>query len=155
MKCEFAATGESDARGRHGYQCAQCGRVAFSKYADSRLISATCRSIAPVARLIGPGTELKQLLVSLGITEATGCGCAGHVRQMNTWGVEGCREHFAEIRQWLIESAAKTSWLDKARAAGNALAAGVWIDPLDVAGSLVRIAIERASCPDPSSSSPS
>jgi hypothetical protein len=63
---------------------------------------------------------------------------------MDALGPAGCREHFDEIKAWLNDAAAKASWLDKLRAAGNALAAGLMIDPLDVAGSLVRIAIERA-----------
>jgi hypothetical protein len=66
------------------------------------------------------------------------------MNQMDRWGVAGCREHFDEIRGWLIEAQAQASWFDKIRATGNAVAGGIPIDPLDVAGSLVRLAIERA-----------
>lgn len=63
---------------------------------------------------------------------------------MDAWGPDGCREHFDEIKAWLNEAAAKASWTDKVKAAAVAITTGISIDPLDVAGSLVRIAIERA-----------
>lgn len=63
---------------------------------------------------------------------------------MDHWGIAGCREHFAEIREWLNEAAAKANWLDKVKAAASAVVAGIFIDPLDAAGSLVRLAIARA-----------
>jgi hypothetical protein len=96
----------------------------------------------------GPGTALKRLLSELGVTDFAGCGCDGKAKQMNDWGVTGCREHFAEIRTWLIEAQAKASWFDKARAGINAALIGLPIDPTDVAGSLVRLAIERAEKTD-------
>lgn len=92
----------------------------------------------------GPGTELQRLLKQLGLSEFTGCGCESKARQMNRWGVDGCREYFDEIRGWLSEAAEKASWADKIRAAGKAVACKVVIDPRDPPGSLVRIAIARA-----------
>lgn len=92
----------------------------------------------------GPGTELKNLLAELGITGPQGCGCESKAQRMNRWGVEGCRERFDEIREWLVASRGKATWLETLRAAAAVVTSGLAIDPLDVEGSLVRIAIERA-----------
>lgn len=106
---------------------------------------ADTRKRLPPAPAHGPGTELKQLLAELGITGVQGCGCDSKVATMNRWGVEGCRERFGEIRQWLVNSRGKASWAEAIRAAVAVVASGIEVDPFDVEGSLVRIAIERAS----------
>lgn len=101
----------------------------------------------------GPGTQLKNLLAELGIKDFAGCGCASKMRRMNRWGVEKCREKFATIRGWLVEAQAKAGWQTTITAAAKAATSGLamQIDPLDIPGSLVRIAIERAesaeTCP--------
>jgi len=92
----------------------------------------------------GPGTELKKLFGSLGVKEYAGCNCERTRKQMDLWGVVGCREHFSLIREWLVEAQAKAGWFDKILAMGNAVASGIVIDPLDIAGSLIRLAIARA-----------
>lgn len=98
-------------------------------------------------KVSGPGTQLKQLLSELGITNFAGCGCEDKVSQMNRWGVEGCRENFATIRGWIVEAQEKANWMTTIAAAVRAAATGIalQIDTADVAGSLVRIAIERGS----------
>lgn len=92
-----------------------------------------------------PGTELKKLLAMLGFTAKSGCKCNSKARQMDTWGVAGCRAHEDEIVAWLREEQKKAGWLEKAgavrRAAANAM---TFLNPLDPAGSLVREAIRRA-----------
>lgn len=100
------------------------------------------------------GTELKRLLRELGITDFAGCGCNEHVAQMNAWGIDGCREHFETIRGWIQEAQAKASWATTITATIRAATSGIalQIDPADVAGSLVRLAIERS---EPTSLSPS
>lgn len=57
----------------------------------------------------GPGAELKSLLASLGIRTTNGCKCNVRARQMDLWGVVGCREHFDEIAKWLCEAAEETT----------------------------------------------
>jgi hypothetical protein len=95
----------------------------------------------------GPGTELKKLLAELGITNFAGCGCGNKMRQMNRWGVEGCRENFATIRGWIAEAQAKAGWLATITAATRAATTGLALrtNPRDIPGSLVHLAIERAA----------
>lgn len=95
----------------------------------------------------GPGSKLKELLAELGIKNFAGCGCASRMRQMNRWGVVGCRENFAAIRGWIAEAQAKAGWSATLTAATRATTSGLalQIDPLDIPGSLVRIAINRAA----------
>ena len=38
------------------------------------------------------------------------CGCENWISRMNGWGVSGCREHFAEIVDHLMEKAAERNW---------------------------------------------
>ncbi len=42
-----------------------------------------------------------------------GCNCAGRIKQMNAWGVEGCRTNIDTIVGWLQEEAKKHHWLTK------------------------------------------
>lgn len=105
-------------------------------------------SLARVKRtqIGGPGDQLKSLLAELGITNFAGCNCNSKASQMNTWGVNGCRENFNTIREWIGEAMKKASWSTQITAVMHAATTGIalQIDPTDVAGSLVRIAIERA-----------
>jgi hypothetical protein len=39
-----------------------------------------------------------------------GCGCKDKISQMNTWGVEGCRNHLDEIVGWLMSKAKEDKW---------------------------------------------
>jgi hypothetical protein len=93
----------------------------------------------------GPGTELTALLAELGITDFRGCGCASKARQMDRWGVAGCRQHFGTIRGWLVEAMQKASWTSKLSAALLAAKTGLAlsIDPTDIPGSLAELAIAR------------
>lgn len=92
----------------------------------------------------GPGTELTKLLKELGI-RADGCGgCHDMAAKMDRWGPDGCREHRAEIVEHLREKAAKRKWTEKLTAAANAAAMGLWLNPLDLYGSLADEAIRRA-----------
>jgi hypothetical protein len=129
--------------GKRRLYCAKCGLVSSFTNAAVEKYFHHCDPNRQ-RRSDGPGTELKRLLASLGVTECTGCGCSDRAIQMNRWGVDGCRERFETIRAWLIEAQVKTSWFDKIRAGVNAARIGLPIDLADIAGSLVRIAIERA-----------
>jgi hypothetical protein len=93
---------------------------------------------APARSAGRPGSELASLLHRLGFPT---CGqCQQMARQMDSWGVSGCRQHLAEIHDWLQAQAARTGLLARAAAGVQALAAGL---PLTVAG-LVAEAIRRA-----------
>lgn len=102
----------------------------------------------------GPGTELKKLLLSLGIASDDTCWCNKRAALMNEWGIAECRERRSEIASWLREKAEERSWVDKLQAARLAITTGIAlsINPLDLYGSLVDIAIERARMADPNTS---
>lgn len=93
----------------------------------------------------GPGTELKGLLSELGLTTTSGCGCDDKARQMDAWGIDGCRERRAEIIAWLRDAKSQvgSSW-DIIAAVGRAVVRMLPISPLDPYGSLVDEAIRRA-----------
>jgi hypothetical protein len=93
----------------------------------------------------GPGTELKAILATLGIAP-DGCACNARARRMDAGGVEWCRTHRDEIAGWLRDEAGKRGWGDVFAAGARAVLSGLAfrIDPADVYGSLVSLAIERA-----------
>lgn len=113
--------------------------------AKCKVIQSNWQQLA-TAQANGPGTQLKKLLTELGIKSFIGCGCEQKMWQMNIWGIEGCRQRANTIRGWIAEAQSKTGWLATITAATNAATSGLalQIDPLDIPGSLVRLAIERA-----------
>lgn len=92
----------------------------------------------------GPGTELKALLKSLGLTPLEGCKCNKRARQMDQWGVAGCREHREEILTWLRKEQKKRNWMEKLVAGVAAVKQGLILNPLDPAAGLLDEAIKRA-----------
>lgn len=92
----------------------------------------------------GPGSELRDLLVELGITMKTSCKCTSREMQMNVWGVDGCLAHLAEIAEWLREAAADVTWGSTFAAAWNAARKGIVISVVDPYSSIAMLAIERA-----------
>ena len=94
----------------------------------------------------GPGSELKVLLLLLGITEKTGCDCNAKSAQMDAWGVAGCRVHRDEIVAWMRDGAKRWGWAARLKAGAHAVTSGLasqinWLDPFP---DLVDLAIERA-----------
>lgn len=97
----------------------------------------------------GPGTELKLIFESLGITASKcGGGCEKMIGRMNRWGVDGCRlpENYAAIIKHLRDGKSKFGTRDKIvaamRAGMNGLAWKIdWSDPFP---GLVDEAIRRA-----------
>lgn len=94
----------------------------------------------------GPGCHAKRILASLRIQPLPGCDCEGYARQMDEWGVDGCRQHFDEIVAHFREYAALYGWTAKFQAAALAAATGLafklnWLDPLP---DIIREAIRRA-----------
>jgi len=82
----------------------------------------------------GPGTELKEILASLGISPAGNCGCNAKAVDMDKLGNDGCEENLEQIAQWLRDGAPNWGWKDKIKAAANAFATGLafkldWTDP--------------------------
>lgn len=55
----------------------------------------------------GPGTELKKLLKTIGITANPGCSCNARAAQMDVWGADECERRIPEIVEWLGEEARK------------------------------------------------
>ena len=74
----------------------------------------------------GPGTELKKLLASWGITDSPSCPCNARAAEMDRNGVAWCREHRAEIIGWLQEGAAAWGWA--AKLAAKAMPIGRLVD---------------------------
>ncbi len=72
----------------------------------------------------GPGTQLKQILRSLGMPSEWCESCTQRAATMDRWGVAGCIVHRAEIRGWLVEQQAAASRSTKLAAAWNALRNG-------------------------------
>lgn len=82
----------------------------------------------------GPGTELKNMLDSIGVIEKPACDCTGKRNQMDRWGVDGCRANLPLILQWMREGSTRWGWAEKLAAAANAVATGLafqinWLDP--------------------------
>ena len=55
----------------------------------------------------GPGTELKKLLASVGITATPNCSCNARALEMDRNGVEWCESNIDPIVGWLREEAEK------------------------------------------------
>jgi hypothetical protein len=55
----------------------------------------------------GPGTELKKLLATVGITASPTCSCNARAAEMNARGVDWCKANIDTIVGWLREEAAK------------------------------------------------
>lgn len=94
----------------------------------------------------GPGTELTDILSSIGVTSLPGCDCKPKAEQMDRWGVQGCRENFSTIVGWMREGAPRWKWVDKLKAAANAAKTGLafqvnWTDPFP---GIIEQAINRA-----------
>lgn len=55
----------------------------------------------------GPGTELKALLKSIGITASENCSCNAKAIKMDQWGCDKCEQEIDTIVVWLKEEAKK------------------------------------------------
>lgn len=53
----------------------------------------------------GPGTELKKLLKTIGITATPTCSCNARAAQMDEWGPDVCEQKIPEIVDWLAGEA--------------------------------------------------
>jgi hypothetical protein len=76
----------------------------------------------------GPGTELKALLKTIGITAKPNCSCNKRAKVMDEKGCDWCEENIDEIDGWLAEESKKRK-----------------LPYLSLAGkTLIRMAIRRA-----------
>jgi hypothetical protein len=95
----------------------------------------------------GPGTEIETINREyFGIEPNEACDCKGKVRQMNAWGVAGCRQNYWTIVGWMKDNAKHYGWADKIGAMAGAVTAGIafrikWTDPWP---GIVTEAINRA-----------
>lgn len=106
----------------------------------------------------GPGTELKALLASWGLTskDFDGCGCDDAAREMDRLGSVGVREAKAKFIAMLAENAKRLNWKGKLSIASklgaqwvtDAVAQRPWFNPLDPYGSLIDEAVRRAEAKD-------
>ena len=102
-------------------------------------------STPPTQNQEGPGTELKKILESLGITGSVGCDCNAKMNQMNAWGVKGCIEHRGEIIEWLRQQRDKRGWGDTLIAGVKSVLQGLWFNPIDPISDLIDLAITRTT----------
>lgn len=130
---------ESNNEGKHLLCCERC-------YHQSSWTKSPPEKYFHQCPIGGPGTELKKILRELGITSRLGCGCGQMISKMNAWGVVGCIQHFEELRKHLVVAQAKLSWSESMTTTLFGLMKGfvVRVNPLDVPGSLLRLAISRA-----------
>lgn len=94
----------------------------------------------------GPGTELKEIITSLGVEKKQNCGCDGLLNEMNMHGVAGCRKNFWRLVGTLKDNAEGYGW-------GSFMQAGFWavwtglawsVNPLDPFPGMITEAIRRA-----------
>lgn len=142
MNCELRYIRQT-ADGKHLLRCANCPREILAS--KLRQYQATC-GIASDAPKDGPGTELAGIIKQLKQKPKSGCGCGPLRREMNTLGIDGCKQERERLAGKLQENAAKYGLADKARAALAAAASGLalqinWLDPCP---GLIDEAIRRA-----------
>lgn len=58
----------------------------------------------------GPGTELKAMLESVGIVAPPSCDCNAFMKQMDEWGIDGCRANFDAIVERLRQKSDDWGW---------------------------------------------
>jgi hypothetical protein len=82
------------------------------------------------------GTKLAEIIAEVGIQQPQGCSCRTMQGAMDSWGIDGCRQHRREILTHLAEASDNASWLDFARMASRGIFS---------CGQLLDEAIRRAS----------
>lgn len=95
----------------------------------------------------GPGTELTEILRTLGIVAPPGCDCKKNAEWMDSLGSEGCLRVFDEVIKKLKEGQKRWGWAAHLAAGALAMKTGLafhisWLDPLP---DIVREAIRRAA----------
>ena len=85
------------------------GLIEFTQEAFDSLVvkysPGTTRSATTETR--GPGTELKKLLSTVGITATPNCSCNARAADMDARGCDWCEENIDTVVGWLREEATK------------------------------------------------
>jgi hypothetical protein len=138
-QCEFHQVGVKGSRIE--VHCHKCGTTML---VGALPVRAACRYRE--LKIPGVGDHLADVVRIFEIARKEGCGCDEMIAQMNAWGIDGCREHRAEIVEHLQKNYKRLTWAEVAAAARSAIAAGLVrkLKPRDVCGSLVDLAITRA-----------
>ena len=94
----------------------------------------------------GPGDCLREIISQLGLGTAWCEGCVGRAKQMNVWGVDGCRKNFDTIVGWMNEQYRGVTWGQWSLAATKALSSGLIfsLNLLDPCRSIVEEALRRS-----------
>lgn len=141
----------------------QHGLIVYSRYKeDEDLLATTVIQPAPPLESLrgkdggplkseplvmeGPGTELKEILASIGVNPHPDCGCNGKMMEMNRLGDDGCDEKADEIAAFLHQNAGRWSWTEKVQIAARAVKSGLAfkLNPANPYISLVREAVKRS-----------
>jgi len=148
MRCDWQERGPRDANGITDLYCARpgCGRVIRQTKHLPDEINGNDSCLADRRKQPLPGTELSSLIKLLGLRRKEGCDCCAMIAKMDRWGIDGCREHRAEIVAHLNKAYHGLTWAEVAAATAGVVITGLaWkIDRHDIAGSLLDLAIERA-----------
>jgi hypothetical protein len=110
MICNIDATGVcakcKRPERRKGFARMCCGSPGCS--ADTILAKFSEENYAAMtAHAHGPGTELKKLLATVGITASSTCSCNARAAEMNARGVDWCEANINIIVGWLRQEATK------------------------------------------------
>ncbi|MGH8743584.1 MAG: hypothetical protein ACREUY_04820 [Burkholderiales bacterium] len=131
------------------FTCA-CGRKAatpseLERYSETG--NSIKRNKLPPAPKEGVGTELTALLAMLGSKAVSSCQCKARAKALNRRGIEWCKANREKIVAWLQEAYDNLAFTEIFQAATIAAFSGLALDinPLDICGSLVDIAIARAT----------
>jgi hypothetical protein len=138
-QCEFRQVAVKGSRIE--VHCHKCGTTML---VGALPVRAACRYRE--LKIPGVGDHLADVVRIFEIARKEGCGCDEMIAQMNVWGVDGCRAHRAEIIEQLDRNYHKLTWAEVLAATGSAVASGLALklNPRDVCGSLVDLAITRA-----------
>lgn len=90
------------------------------------------------------GTHLRQMLLTLGVTDRPGCGCKGFAAEMDRLGPATVRADAARYVGILRANAKTLGWAEYARIVSRAIRAGLFLNPLDPYTGLVLEACRRA-----------
>lgn len=127
VMCEWSRSGNA-------WSCGKCGTTIIARDGDETPVSLCPRAAkdagvdySDAGRLLpsvgesqgsisqarisrateGPGTELKNILSSIGITASGNCSCNSRASLMNVWGEDVCEARADEIIEWLRHEASQ------------------------------------------------
>lgn len=109
--CIFEASQTFGDSGMTVYRCRYCGAGIATATSPPTSKKCPVRKRPEVARSVpssGPGTELKKLLGRIGIKASPTCSCNRRAREMDSHGIQWCRDNLDLIAgEWLAGEAKK------------------------------------------------